>query len=317
MSMFMESPMKYFLHYIRKIRPIKTKSAFIFGKAIDEALNELLKTRNVENAQNAFLANMRYSPINGERVSIEESDLVTYTKSDLDEELMAYFGGCNSLNRPWYSLCVKGKMIIDAYAKEVMPHVKEVISIQKRISLKNEVEDEIYGMLDAIVIWDDKKVYLIDNKTSSVKYDMDSVRDSNQLALYHYIEKDQIRLDGAGFIVLDKNINKNKMKTCIKCGNRSQTQHKTCNAVVNGNRCCGGWSISIDPSVNVDFIFSEIPEESEDRVIECFDKVNNEIATGEFKCTGCYSKFGPCVYKKYCETGDMEGLVDLGKTKEE
>lgn len=311
--------MKYFLHYIRKLRPVKTKSAFLFGKAIDEAFNALLTTRDVNHAQEIFLLNMRTTKINSKDVFVEYSNLVDYTKKDYDEELVQYHGGTQSENLPWYSLCIKGRMIIDAYAKEILPKIKDVISIQKRVSLKNEIEDEIYGLLDAIVLWENGKVYLIDNKTSSVKYSENSVRESNQLALYHYIEKDNIKLDGCGFIVIDKNINKNRTKTCVKCGFTGNGMHKTCNNVVHGNRCGGDWSISISPSVGISTIFSEIQSEDEMRVIDEFDKVNNGIANGEFRCgqNGCYSKFGPCIYKKFCETGDMEGLVDLKEKNEE
>jgi hypothetical protein len=313
MSMYLESSMKWFLHYVKKIRPAKAKSAFVFGHAIDEALNELLKTRNVKKSREIFLQNMHVYRLNGRDLEVETTDLITYSKADLDEELIGYNGGCSSFNRPWYSLVLKGQMIIDAYAEKVLPHIVDVISIQKRVSLKNEVEDEVYGLLDAVVIWDTGKVYLIDNKTSSVKFTKDSVKESNQLALYYYIEKDKIRLDGAGFIVINKNVNKNKVKTCVTCGHVSNGMHKTCNNLVNNNRCCGTWHTTIKPSIDIDFIFDEIKEEYEMRVIDSFDRVNNEIERGEFRCgaNGCYSKFGPCPYKKYCETGDMDGLVDL------
>ncbi len=318
MSMFLEAPKKYFLHYIRKIRPAKTKSAFLFGHALDEALNVLLLERDLDKAQHTFSLCMQTTHINGKLVNAEYSDLVTYTKKDYDEELLQYFGGAWSPNQAWDSLCLKGKLMLEAYNEKVMPKIKDVISVQKRVSLKNEADDEIYGLLDAIVVWENGKTYLIDNKTSTVKYKKDSVRESNQLALYHYIEKDNIKLDGCGFIVMDKNINKNRSKVCVKCGHGGNGMHKTCNAIVNGTRCCGDWTHSIKPSVDIDIIFSEIKEEDEMRVISEFDKVNNAIELGDFKCgeNGCYSKFGPCIYKKYCETGDMEGLVDLREPNE-
>lgn len=311
--------MKWFLHYVKKIRPIKAKSAFVFGNAVDCALNELLKTRDVAHAKEIFLVNMRLYRLNGADIFVENSNFITYSKADTDEELIQYSGGSRSLNRPWYSLLLKGQMIIDAYAEKVLPHIKDVISVQRRVSLSNASEDEITGLLDAIVLWDDGKVYLIDNKTSSVKYDKNSVKESNQLALYHYIEKDNVKLDGAGFIVINKNVNKNKVKTCVSCGHVSNGMHKTCNNLVNNNRCCGTWHTTIKPSIDIDFIFDDIREEDELRVIDSFDKVNNEIERGEFRCgaNGCYSKFGPCVYKKYCETGDMEGLIDLKDKKDE
>lgn len=317
--MYLESSMKWWLHYVRKIRPTKAKSAFVFGHAIDEALNELLKTRDVKRAKEIFITNMSIYRLNGIDLSVETTDMITYSKADLDEELIGYTGGSTSHNRPWYSLMLKGQMIVEAYAEKILPHIVDVVSIQKRISLKNEIEDEVYGLLDAVVIWDNGKVYLVDNKTSSVKYKHSDVRESNQLALYHYIEKDKIKLNGAGFIVINKNVNKNKVKTCVSCGHVSNGMHKTCNNLVNNNRCCGVWHTTIRPSIDIETFFDEIKEEDEMRVIDCFDKVNNEIERGEFRCGsgGCYSKFGPCVYKKYCETGDMEGLVDLGKENKE
>jgi PD-(D/E)XK nuclease superfamily len=317
MTMYLESSMKYFLHYIKKIRPKKLKSSFLFGKAMDEALNILLRYRDLNRAHEVFMQHMLITRINGKNVSIPESDLVDYTKKDFDEELTAHF---NAQATPWDSLVCKGKLMIDTYYHEVLPNIKEVITVQKRVSLKNEVEDEIYGLLDAIVIWNNDKVYLIDNKTSSVKYTSDSVRESNQLALYHYMEKDEIKLDGAGFIVISKQINRHRFGICRRCDQRIESRHKTCNATKDGNRCGGTLDHFISPTIDIDYFFSEIMPEDEDRVITEFDKVNNAISNGVFECPGpskCYTKFGPCIYRKFCECGDMEGLVDLGKTKEE
>jgi hypothetical protein len=319
LTMYIEAPKKYFLHYIRKIRPAKTKSAFVFGHALDEAFNSLFMTRDITEAQNIFLHNMKEIVVNGVKVDdVEQSMLVTYTKKDLDSELIEHYGGTLSTNPAWVSLCLKGKLMLDAYNKEVMPNIKSVISVQKRVSLKNEVDDEIYGLLDAIVVWKNNKTYLIDNKTSSVKYDKDSVKESNQLALYHYIEKDNVEIDGCGFIVIDKNINKNRVKICTRCGHSGNGMHKTCDALVGNKRCGGSWTITIHPSVNIEVLFDKIEEEQELRVIGEFDKVNSALQADYYPCgpNGCYSKFGPCVYKKFCETGDMEGLVDLREPDE-
>ena len=311
--------MKYKLHYLDKIRPVKTKSAFVFGSAIDSAINVLLRQEGLNKAKRVFQYRMTNILLHGKRVKVKTTDLVTYTKKDLDEELLAYYGIRNSENPAWESLRVKGLLILEAYEKQVLPKIAKVFNIQKNIALENPDGDRIVGVLDAVVLWEDGKTYIIDNKTSTVKYEEDSVRQSNQLVLYYYIEKDHLDLDGAGFIVLDKNINKNKRKRCTKCNNISTGKSWTCDAITeNKERCNGSWEILLNPTVNVDFIFSEdIQSEDEDRVIDEFDKVNQAIADGVFQCgeNGCYSKFGPCIYKSYCEDGSMEGLVKLNEKK--
>ena len=73
--------------------------------------------------------------------------------------------------------------------------------------------------MDLIEEWEDGKTYLLDNKSSSVKYAEDSAKTGQQLPLYYYIKKDDYKLDGVGYIVMSKKINKNKVKTCKKCWN--------------------------------------------------------------------------------------------------
>lgn len=298
----------YRLKYIDRVYPKKTKSAFVFGHALDCAFNSLLKERDLEKAKRIFLYRMKNAIINNCRVDISTSDLVIYTKRDLDIELLTHFNGLEHSNLSWHSLCLKGLLFVEAYYKEVLPKIKEVISIQKRVTLYNKDGDQISGLLDSEVIWEDGKTYLIDNKSSTVKYEEDSAKNSDQLVLYYYIEKDNINLDGVGFIVLDKNINMNKKKTCQKCGLRNESTHKTCNNIVyneagESKRCGGDFDITFNPTVEVDYIFNEIDEEDEDRVIELFDNANNNIEQGIFSSehNPVFGKFGPCEYYKYYE----------------
>jgi hypothetical protein len=316
-TMYLESSMKWFLHYREKIRPVKTKSALVFGNALDAAFNSLLQHRNLSKAMQVFMYRMKNVIINNKRVKIDETDLVIYTKNDLDQELLEYFKATEHSNPQWMSLCLKGKLIVEAYYNEVLPRIKDVLSIQKRVRLENADGDSIEGKLDAIVRWEDGNVYLVDNKSSTVRYTPESVKESNQLALYNYIEKDNYPINACGFIVLNKNINKNKTKTCISCGYVTQSNHKKCNNEVNGKRCNGEFIVQIHPTVSIEYIFDVLGDSDGERVIEEFDKVNNLIHNGEFKCPGdnCKSKFGVCQYWNYCRTGDMTGLVKLPERK--
>ena len=75
---YLTCPRKYFLHYFLKLRPIRPRSPLVFGSAIDEGLNCLLETRDIERASMAF----------GEKwFSYRDKD-VAYSKSDHDEFLL-------------------------------------------------------------------------------------------------------------------------------------------------------------------------------------------------------------------------------------
>lgn len=246
---------------------------------------------------------MKNAIVNGHRVDVSTSDVVIYTKRDLDIDLLTHFNKLESANQPWQSLCLKGLLFVEAYHKEVLPKIKEVISVQKRVTLVNPDGDKISGLLDSEVIWEDGKTYLIDNKSSSVEYEKDSAKKSDQLVLYYYIEKDIVKLDGVGFIVLDKNINMNKKKTCKKCGIVNEGKHTTCSSLISKVRCGGEFDVTFNPAVNIDYIFDEIAPEDEDRVIELFDSANSNIANKVFATehNPVFSKFGPCDYYRYYE----------------
>src|SRR5271165_4124507 len=145
--------MKYKLHYLDKIRPVKTKSAFVFGSAIDSAINVLLRQEGLNKAKRVFQYRMTNILLHGKRVKVKTTDLVTYTKKDLDEEFLAYYGIRNSENPAWESLRVKGLLILEAYEKQVLPKIAKVFNIQKNIALENPDGDRIVGVLDAVVLW--------------------------------------------------------------------------------------------------------------------------------------------------------------------
>lgn len=298
-----ECSLCYNLHYNKGIRPVKTGSALIFGGIIDKALNELLLTKDLHKALLLF---------NNEWNKVENSQLIKYSKSDLDKELLDYYLGLDGKNNPeWKTLQIKGQLFIEAYNLEVLPKIKKVIAVQEPITIKNADNDEITGFLDLIVEWEDGKTYLMDNKTSSVQYSETAAKDNQQLPLYYYATKDKYKLDGIGYIILSKKINKNKVKKCKLCGFLNETQHKTCNELVDVSvqgdgqfeRCNGEFDITINPTVDIQYIFNQVEELDIDRVIETFDNVNycisNEIFATEHN--PIRGKYGWCPFKDYYE----------------
>ena len=300
----------YEIHYLQGIRPKKTKSSLVFGSAIDKAFNILLETKDLDKSLNEF---------NSIWQSNKNNMNLEYSKSDLDKELVEYFKSSEKNDLEWHSLLFKGQLFIETYYREVLPKIKEVISVQEKVSLKNNEEDEIYGALDAIIKWEDNKIYIIDNKTSSVKYEETAAKDDQQLPLYYYICKEKYKLDGVGYIVLSKKINKNKVKKCNKCTAFNNSSHKTCNNEIeigtfsnNLNsplnaldikykRCGGEFEVTINPTVELQFIFNKIEESDEERVLKTFDDANYGISNNLFSYehNPNKGKFGYCTYNTY------------------
>lgn len=287
-SMYSECPKKFFLHYRENLRPIQERSPLYFGRCLDNAFNVLLLRRNLEDALDNFDLEWAKAPAN-----------LSYSKSDLDLDLS---------DNPHDCLHKKGKIIIQTYYEKVLPKIKKVITVQRPISLKNSDGDEVAGILDLIVEWEDGKTYLMDNKSSSVEYTPTSAKESNQLVLYYYIEKDNLKLDGVGFIVISKKLN--KIKTCTKCNKDKVGKERTCTIMYNNERCNGEFKLIKKPTANAQVIINQVEEKDEDRCIEMFDSANNGIINQNYEPNykSCFGKFGPCVFNSYCHKNSMDGL---------
>ena len=295
-SLYSQCSYCYYLKYIEGIRPKKQNSALFFGKAIDDAFNILLINKDLEKAKVHFMN--AWENLRGVRMK--------FRKTEIDIELIDHFDTSDTRdNLEWLTLYYKGLLFIEAYYKEVLPKIKEVITVQESFSFPNIEGDEINGIIDLIVRWEDGKVYLLDNKTSSYKYGKDDARESPQLSLYHYVIGEKYKLDGIGYIVLNKNIQKNRTKICSMCDyDGSNFRHKTCNNLVEGERCNSAWVESIHPSVEISYIFDQIDPVIQNKVIDMFDEANTGISNEVFAKhhNPNFGKYGACDYYYYTPT---------------
>lgn len=344
-------PESYRLHYIEKIRPTGASSALVFGAALDEALNCLLLNKG--NAEETFERIFKTQTINGTEVYIPTYQEMDYSATDFDNDLLIeadvtvlkeqiessglsgytdYLSAYKEIKKKesltkeekvyynlanWISLYRKGLLMLHAYRVKVLPRLDEVISVQENIKLENEEGDVLTGLVDLIARVDGE-IVLLDNKTASRRYEPDSVETSDQLSLYKHALQDKYGIKKAGYIVLIKNVNKNKVKICSKCGHDgSGSSHKTCSATVNEQRCHGEFNVTIDPEINVQIIIDEISSKKESEVLENADAVNTKITIGCFEKNEkqCANWFGKkCPYYNYCHANkDMTGLTKVGK----
>lgn len=284
-NMYLSCPLCYKAHYIDKWRPKKVKSYFLFGTSLDKALNHLLINRDLQKSLAIFKDIWNNNCYNQN---------IDWLKTDLDQELLDYFK-IEGDHKEYFSLLLKGQLMIEAYNKEVMPKIKEVIAIQKPVKLLNKDGDEINGFLDAIIRKTDDKLYLVDNKSSGSKYSSSAPKEMNQLPLYNYIIKNEYNIEKAGYIVMMKKINKNKIKQCIYCKVFNTSSHKSCNELKDNKRCSGKFETTINPSCDIQTVFNKITEDDEMRVLNDFDKALYGIKNNIFE-KGPPSKYGKCTY---------------------
>jgi hypothetical protein len=325
----------YKLHYVDKLRTDKISSALVFGKAIDKAIEALL-TDSADPFK--VFEDMWYSQeINGKQVVIADSSDIEYFKSDLDitlldidmmaklderkprsvsgiREALTWINQAPFKKVPdelydyqryasYLSLTVKGKLIIEAYKRDIKPRIAEVIAMQKEINLEDGSGNKVVGYIDLIARLDDGRVVVIDNKTAGQPYKEDAVEHSQQLALYSYAIEDEIPHDACGYAVVLKKPKKESKKVCLACDTPNDSSHKTCAEKVEGKRCGGEFSLEITHYAETQFLISKIPDNVKAMVVDNFNQVSKAIKAEVYpknldKCTDYFGS--SCPYYEKC-----------------
>lgn len=223
----------------------------------------------------------------------------------------------NYLN--WMSLRQKGHTMLSSYNEKVMPKIKNVLAVQHKTSLVNEEGDEVVQILDLVAEWDDGSKILFDNKTSAREYDEDSASMSPQLISYYHKAKIDFGVTAVGFIVLRKQIMKNKVKVCSVCKyDGSGSRAKTCDSTSTNEkgkevRCNGEWDVKINPEALIQIIVNQVSETAEDLVLSTFDEANIGIRNQNYSKNLSACKSGPivCQFFKKCWANSEEDLIVL------
>lgn len=263
---YLECGYKYFLHYMLKLRSQDEKSPLIFGDAIDTGLNSMLSVRNLEIGKRDFLLKWNEA----------KKKTVKFSKSDYEEHLVPNIKGTNE-EKAWESLKEKGIIILEEYFEQIMPKIKKVEEVQLNKFIPNGHGDALNIKTDFICTWEDGRRILFDNKTSSVKYDDNAVKESKQLATYYEMLKEDYKIDACGYIVIPKKINKKKL-----------------------------------PRIEIKVIIDNIPEETIASTFKEYDQVLHNVKTAQFPKNeqSCFSKYGKCTYYDYCHKNDKTGLSE-------
>lgn len=353
-SKYQECPKAYDYHYNHRLRSKLQSAALLFGSAMDKAIESILKKDvndpymvfdgqwqmqeiNKKPALLKTCTDIVYakSDLDFDLLLDEDyAELRTQLEFADEEDLRGQYQLINDKREKfgiknlttddvklvnmlnWYSLRRKGHLMVSAFIQDILPRITEVLGTQVEVSLDNGQGDAVTGFADMVVRLNgyDKPV-ILDFKTSSRIYDADSVLVSTQLSLYVHALSDKYentRL--AGYVVVNKNINKNKKKVCSVCGaDGTGKRHATCDSVVNKVRCDKPWIITVNPKAWVQFIVNEIPSQLENLVVENIDAINETIKTGKYtrNLNSCVKPWGPCSFYKKCWANSEEDLIKV------
>lgn len=333
LSTYMTCGKKYELQHIHGLREKYASSALLFGSAIDSALNSLLVTRDLELADVVFYESWKQQTINNVLTQLKHCELIQYSEKDFDRDLFpkgkdfTEYDEINILRKDkkpisieqqkifnsysWESLFFKGNIILKSYYEKILPRVLETLSVQEKFQLKNDEGDVINSIADAVLKWEDGRIILFDNKTSSVMYKQDQAATATQLITYYHALKDKYKIDAVGYIVMDKTINKNKIKICSKCGfEGTGKNHKTCFNETSLGRCHGTWLENCSSDCDIYPIINNVSPIAEALVMSTFQEANEGIKNKVFNrnLNACSTGF-TCPYFKKCWNNSDDGLI--------
>lgn len=225
----------------------------------------------------------------------------------------------------WLSIKRKAPYILRAYIKELLPQIDKVVSVQTDLSTTDEEGNILQGVADFVVQLKQfpGKNIIADNKSSSrdylnKSYGPGSVQNSSQLSKYKHIlnYRDKMGIKRGAYFVLVKELLQTKNKTCKSCGWTSTGQAKTCDNKLGKKRCGGEWDVEISYRCETRLVVEEISAETERVSMEKVDETIQAIKAEEFEPNweACSFQYGhPCPFQRYCEDGDMTGLIKAEK----
>ena len=224
---------------------------------------------------------------------------------------LAFYNYCS-----WRSMRQKAHRLLEVYAEQVMPKIKKVTSIQKKVELPDGNGTTLIGYIDLEAEFHDEVLeefdlegigeITVDNKTSSPKYKLPDINDKGQLLIY-----DEYTGNGYGaYIVLLKKPKYTKEKTCQICGTKTVGGERKCK-VGGKDRCNGEFEVElINPVFEFQILIDKIDEEKKDLLFDEICDIMESIENEEFpeNRDSCFNFGRKCQYWDLCREGSSEGL---------
>jgi hypothetical protein len=207
----------------------------------------------------------------------------------------------------WLSLRNKGVLMLQAFMRDILPNVEEVVCIQEKI--EGEISDNVgvVGYLDFVLRYKGyEKPVVFDLKTSAMMYEDDDAKLSDQLMLYLLAVGEKYQTNLVGYIVLLKQMDSDSV--CSKCSSIKNSLHKTCNVNKNGVRCNGSWTTVKKGKTQL--LVEEISPTTLESFQEGFSNMAYTIEHGRrYKNLDNCKKYGACDFYAICHFNDFSNFI--------
>jgi len=347
---YLGCPREYELAYLHRFVSKYQSSALLFGSSFDAASEHYVINKDFDAALKVFNDTWTIQQINKVETDLRLLLTLNYSNRDIDLDLLeaedfvsindicgkgASFKIDETIEKKkaktfqflkkkekelinytsWLCLKRKGFLMLSEAKRIIDENMIELLGTQVKVELENSEGDSSIGYADLVVRWKgyDKPI-VMDFKTSSPDYKADSVRTSPQLSGYVLGLSEQFEnTDLGGYIVLNKNILKNKIKICKSCGNNgSGKTHRKCDTMTGKERCNGEWEETFTRSVKSQVIIDKVSQEFTKQTLDNYDLVCNSIKAEEFPQNfGSCIRYGvqKCDFWKICNEGSFEDVI--------
>jgi hypothetical protein len=228
----------------------------------------------------------------------------------------------------WLSMKRKGDILLKSFEEQFLPKVKNVIAVQKRADIVDPATgDSVVGYIDMILeIEGYDKPIIFDLKTASRPYSQEQLDFSEQLTLYCAMKgqyaldrSDFVDTDLVGYVVLCKEINKDKEAHCKTCGHLRSGRHRTCDAMYTDpndktkqTRCGGEWEETVALAPHVQVMVARKTQDQVDILLQDIAAIiagmkNGIIYKNTSNCTNWYGN--KCPFFDACHKNDYSKLI--------
>ena len=198
----------------------------------------------------------------------------------------------------WYCVNTRGPYMIEAFARDIMPNIEELLSCQKDVLIKNKDGDKVTGFIDFIAKYKDIKGPVVwDLKSAGRFYESHNIDSSDQLRVYAVSE--DIRT--VGYWVLIKSLKHKKF--CTKCDHeRAGADFRKKNCTQNG--CKGKYEV-IRTEGLTQVLTKTLTQADVDDVMEDFSEILMAIKNGlKWKnANSCFNYGTKCEFYDNCWAG--------------
>lgn len=356
-SLYLSCPKKYQFRYRKKLRSRDKGSALFMGTAFDQASDVLFHEGDLEKAKaeysNLWLAhesnlsckfsktdldiriyqssdisklesiadNLNHSKAKGEYG--KDGDVIKLLKSIKKMKDSSFMRDLTNEEEQFHHyahiLCMdrKGHLMLEAFYKDILPHITESVSTQLKVDIKNPGGDTIIGYIDLLCkmsgyvmpngrVLTDEDLIVADVKTAGAMFwkKLDDIDKSDQLDIYLISPQVQelAPTNLIAYMAVSKIVSKDETMSCKSCSHVKESSHKTCNNTVEGKRCGGDWEGEVRYYCDSKIVISERNVEEANQILNDYDDVLHGIKQQVFPRNRehCNAYGGICEYADIC-----------------